>query len=98
MMKHDMTCYTRPKTETRSVFIIEADKYPGRRYIFVSSIQRFFLLLLFLLFDHLLAVQKVGGHQKLQGDFGRNRKLGDFGGTVGVADLKRGGERKGENL
>ena len=33
------------------------------------------------------AIQKVCGHQKFEGDFGLDRKFGDFGRAVGVADL-----------
>jgi hypothetical protein len=35
-----------------------------------------------------LAVEEVGGHEELERDLWRDGKLGDLGGTVGVAHLK----------
>ena len=38
--------------------------------------------------DHLhLAVEEVGSHEKLKGNFRRNWELGDLGGGIGVPDM-----------
>ena len=43
----------------------------------------------FLGIDHLhLAVKEVGSHEKLKGNFRRNRELGDLGGGIGVPDMQ----------
>ena len=42
----------------------------------------------FLGIDHLhLAVKEVGSHEKLKGNFRRNRELRDLGGGIGVPDM-----------
>jgi hypothetical protein len=45
-----------------------------------------------------LAVEEVGGHEELQRDLWRDGKLGDLGGTVGVAHLKEKNVRISKHL